>query len=148
MIGIVGGIILIPCESFIQVRPAPERKGRLLATANLLSFIGVFVASAMHYVFTELGGLKPGGVFLAGGIDGMSVLFPAGDPQYYSMRPNIANRRGGKSPRCSPRICSSASQPAACTLPRRFFVRPNWRCSSLACWHWPWRRSSSSTRCG
>lgn len=29
-------------------------------------------------------------IFLNGGIDGLSVLFPAGDPQYYSMRPNLA----------------------------------------------------------
>lgn len=29
-------------------------------------------------------------VFLNGGVDGMSVLFPAGDPLYYKLRPNIA----------------------------------------------------------
>jgi uncharacterized protein (DUF1501 family) len=29
-------------------------------------------------------------VFLSGGIDSMSVLFPAGDPNYYALRPNIA----------------------------------------------------------
>ena len=29
-------------------------------------------------------------VYLSGGIDGLSVLFPAGDPTYYPLRPNIA----------------------------------------------------------
>lgn len=29
-------------------------------------------------------------VFLAGGIDSLNVLFPAGDPMYYQLRPNIA----------------------------------------------------------
>ena len=29
-------------------------------------------------------------VYLSGGIDGLSVLFPAGDPLYYQLRPNIA----------------------------------------------------------
>jgi uncharacterized protein (DUF1501 family) len=29
-------------------------------------------------------------IFFNGGIDGLSVLFPAGDPQYYSLRPNLA----------------------------------------------------------
>jgi len=29
-------------------------------------------------------------VFLSGGIDALNVLFPAGDPAYYSLRPNIA----------------------------------------------------------
>ena len=29
-------------------------------------------------------------VFFNGGVDGLSVLFPAGDPRYYSLRPNLA----------------------------------------------------------
>jgi len=29
-------------------------------------------------------------IFFNGGIDGLSVLFPAGDPKYYSLRPNLA----------------------------------------------------------
>ncbi len=29
-------------------------------------------------------------VFFNGGIDGLNVLFPAGDPQYYALRPNLA----------------------------------------------------------
>jgi uncharacterized protein (DUF1501 family) len=29
-------------------------------------------------------------VFFNGGIDGLSVLFPAGDPRYYALRPNLA----------------------------------------------------------
>jgi len=29
-------------------------------------------------------------IFLNGGIDGLNVLFPAGDPRYYQLRPNIA----------------------------------------------------------
>jgi uncharacterized protein (DUF1501 family) len=29
-------------------------------------------------------------VFFNGGIDGLNVLFPAGDPQYYTLRPNLA----------------------------------------------------------
>jgi uncharacterized protein (DUF1501 family) len=29
-------------------------------------------------------------VFFNGGIDGLNVLFPAGDPQYYNLRPNLA----------------------------------------------------------
>jgi uncharacterized protein (DUF1501 family) len=29
-------------------------------------------------------------VFLAGGIDALSVLFPAGEPRYYQLRPNLA----------------------------------------------------------
>jgi MFS family permease len=68
LVGLSGGFFIVPISALLQHRPAPERKGRLLATANLLSFLGVFLASAVHYVLTELVGLRPGGVFLAGGI--------------------------------------------------------------------------------
>jgi len=37
-------------------------------------------------------------VFLAGGIDGLSVLFPATDPMYYSLRPNIALAQSAGTP--------------------------------------------------
>jgi uncharacterized protein (DUF1501 family) len=37
-------------------------------------------------------------VYLSGGIDGLSVLFPAGDPMYYSLRPNIALPQTAGSP--------------------------------------------------
>jgi uncharacterized protein (DUF1501 family) len=37
-------------------------------------------------------------VYLCGGIDGLSVLFPAGDPTYYSLRPNIAIAQGAGTP--------------------------------------------------
>ena len=40
-------------------------------------------------------------MFLAGGIDGLSVLFPAGDPLYYELRPNLAlpQTAGSRTPR-------------------------------------------------
>jgi uncharacterized protein (DUF1501 family) len=37
-------------------------------------------------------------VYLSGGIDGLSVLFPAGDPMYYQLRPNIALSQTAGSP--------------------------------------------------
>jgi uncharacterized protein (DUF1501 family) len=37
-------------------------------------------------------------VYLTGGIDGMSVLFPAGDPSYYQLRPNIAIKQAAGIP--------------------------------------------------
>jgi len=37
-------------------------------------------------------------VYLTGGIDGLSVLFPAGDPMYYQLRPNIAIAQGSGTP--------------------------------------------------
>ena len=44
-VGASGGLVMIPCESFIQVRPAPERKGAVWASANGIVFTGIVVAS-------------------------------------------------------------------------------------------------------
>jgi MFS family permease len=41
LIGIGGGIIMVPCESFIQMRPALEKKGAVIAAANFAAFAGI-----------------------------------------------------------------------------------------------------------
>ena len=46
--GVSGGLYLIPCESFLQIRPAPERKGAVWAAANSASFAGMAVASVLY----------------------------------------------------------------------------------------------------
>jgi len=46
--GLAGGLFLIPCESFLQIRPAPERKGAVWASANFASFSGMAIASGLY----------------------------------------------------------------------------------------------------
>ncbi|MFH1970122.1 MAG: MFS transporter [Verrucomicrobiota bacterium] len=43
-IGLAGGMFLIPVESFIQVRAAPDRKGAVLAATNFVVFIGIMLS--------------------------------------------------------------------------------------------------------
>ncbi len=54
--GIAGGMVLVPCESFIQVRPPAERKGAVIAAANCAAFIGILlaglVANALNWWFS------------------------------------------------------------------------------------------------
>lgn len=52
--GLTGGLILIPCESFLQVRPAPERKGAVWASANFASFLGMALASGAYGLLKDL----------------------------------------------------------------------------------------------
>ncbi len=42
--GAAGGLLLVPLESFIQSRPAAERKGQTIAAANFTAFIGILLA--------------------------------------------------------------------------------------------------------
>lgn len=41
LLGCFGGGILIPMESFLQIRPAVERKGAVLSAVNFIVFIGI-----------------------------------------------------------------------------------------------------------
>jgi MFS family permease len=50
--GVAGGVILIPVESFLQIRPPAERKGAVLSAVNFVVFAGLllssFVANALN----------------------------------------------------------------------------------------------------
>jgi len=43
--GISGGLLMIPCEAFIQVRPAAEKRGTVIASANFAVFSGILLSS-------------------------------------------------------------------------------------------------------
>jgi acyl-[acyl-carrier-protein]-phospholipid O-acyltransferase / long-chain-fatty-acid--[acyl-carrier-protein] ligase len=47
LMGIAGGIVMIPCESFIQVRPAADRKGRIIAAAGCAAFISMLFSAGL-----------------------------------------------------------------------------------------------------
>ena len=68
LLGFAGGFFIVPVNALLQHRPDKSRKGEVLAAANLLSFVGVFLASGMHYLLAEAAGLSPSGIFLFSGV--------------------------------------------------------------------------------
>ncbi|WP_301386732.1 MFS transporter [uncultured Bilophila sp.] len=52
--GTCGGLYLIPVTSFVQVRPAPTEKGRILALDNCLSFCGILLAGQAYLPLSAL----------------------------------------------------------------------------------------------
>ena len=58
----------MPLGALIQHRPRPEEKGGVIAAANLVSFIGIAMASGAYYVFTDIFHQTPAGIFLDGAI--------------------------------------------------------------------------------
>jgi acyl-[acyl-carrier-protein]-phospholipid O-acyltransferase/long-chain-fatty-acid--[acyl-carrier-protein] ligase len=67
LLGVFGGFYAVPLNALIQHRPAPEHKGGVIAAANLLSFIGVFLAAGLYFALSTVAHLRPGQIFLAGG---------------------------------------------------------------------------------
>lgn len=50
LVGVAGGLFLIPAESFIQVRPAADRKGAILAASNFVIFAGILLSGLVSNV--------------------------------------------------------------------------------------------------
>jgi acyl-[acyl-carrier-protein]-phospholipid O-acyltransferase/long-chain-fatty-acid--[acyl-carrier-protein] ligase len=72
LLGMAGGFFVVPVNALIQRRPKPEEKGRTIAVANLLSFLGVALQPVAQYAMLRLGHPDPSRVFLVAA--GMTVL--------------------------------------------------------------------------
>jgi acyl-[acyl-carrier-protein]-phospholipid O-acyltransferase / long-chain-fatty-acid--[acyl-carrier-protein] ligase len=68
LLGFAGGFFIVPVSALLQHRPDKSQKGEVLASANLLSFVGVFLASAVHYLLAEVARLSPSQIFLFGSV--------------------------------------------------------------------------------
>ena len=53
LLGFARGFFIVPVAALLQHRPSCEIKGEVQATANLLSFAGVFLASGAHWLLTQ-----------------------------------------------------------------------------------------------
>ena len=68
LLGFAGGFFIVPVSALLQHHPPKEKKGEVLAAANLLSFVGAFLASGVHYLLAQITHLNPLQIFLFGGI--------------------------------------------------------------------------------
>jgi acyl-[acyl-carrier-protein]-phospholipid O-acyltransferase/long-chain-fatty-acid--[acyl-carrier-protein] ligase len=59
LIGMFGGMYLVPLESYIQVASPKTRRGQIVATGNILGFLGVLLSALSMYVLSEVVGLEP-----------------------------------------------------------------------------------------
>ena len=65
LLGFSAGFWVIPINALIQHRPDEKQKGGVIAAANVLSFIGVFLSSGAYYAMTRFGHAGPSAIFLA-----------------------------------------------------------------------------------
>jgi acyl-[acyl-carrier-protein]-phospholipid O-acyltransferase/long-chain-fatty-acid--[acyl-carrier-protein] ligase len=68
LLGFTGGFFIVPVSALLQHRPPREKKGEVLAAANLLSFVGSFLVWPVHYLLAQVLHLNPLQIFLFGGI--------------------------------------------------------------------------------
>jgi len=68
LLGFFGGFFIVPVSAIMQHRPDKGRRGAVLAAGNLLSFVGIALASAVFWVATSAVGLQPRQIFLLSGV--------------------------------------------------------------------------------
>ncbi len=64
--GVAGGIMMVPLESFFQVRPAAEHRGRVIAAAWFLGYVGILLGSLLYTPLSHL--LEPTSIFMLAGL--------------------------------------------------------------------------------
>jgi acyl-[acyl-carrier-protein]-phospholipid O-acyltransferase / long-chain-fatty-acid--[acyl-carrier-protein] ligase len=68
LMGFAGGFFIVPVSAILQHEPEPSKKGEVLAAANWLSFVGVFLASGAYYLLADVFNMSPCPIFLLGGV--------------------------------------------------------------------------------
>jgi len=64
LVGLAGGIFIIPLQSFLQARAGEHSKGRVIAASNVLTFTGVFLGAGLFELLSGPLGLEPHEVLL------------------------------------------------------------------------------------
>ena len=77
LLGFFGGFYAVPLNALIQHRPKREEKGGVIAAANLLSFVGVFLAAGLYFTLSSAAHFPPGRIFLAGAVMTLVATFYA-----------------------------------------------------------------------
>ena len=75
LLGFFGGFFAVPLGALIQHRPKPEEKGGVIAAANLLSFVGIFLAAGAYGLFSAVFHQSPSSIFLDGAVMTLFATF-------------------------------------------------------------------------
>jgi acyl-[acyl-carrier-protein]-phospholipid O-acyltransferase / long-chain-fatty-acid--[acyl-carrier-protein] ligase len=77
VLGFFGGFFIVPISALLQHRPEGQHRGGVLASANLLSFVGILAASVVYYLCRHFLHLGPAGIFFwaaVGTLAGLAYL--------------------------------------------------------------------------
>ncbi|MBI2820124.1 MAG: MFS transporter, partial [Acidobacteria bacterium] len=64
LLGFAGGFFIVPIGALIQQRPAAGVRGGVIAAANLLSWVGAFLAAGTDYLLTSVLRISPPVIFV------------------------------------------------------------------------------------
>ena len=68
LLGLFGGIYSVPVNAIIQYRPDAANKGKIIAAATLLSWIGILLAAGIYFLLKAVLKFTPPQMFLFGAV--------------------------------------------------------------------------------
>ncbi len=74
LIGVFGGMYLVPLDSYIQLASPKTIRGQVIATTNFLGFFGVLLSAGMLYFLSEVLGIKAANGFFVMGMIALSFV--------------------------------------------------------------------------
>jgi acyl-[acyl-carrier-protein]-phospholipid O-acyltransferase/long-chain-fatty-acid--[acyl-carrier-protein] ligase len=87
MVGLSGGVFIIPLQSFLQARAGEHSKGRVIATSNVITFTGVVLGAGLFSVLSGSLHLLPNEILLV-----MSVISFAATAYILTVLPDFTVR--------------------------------------------------------
>jgi len=67
LLGIAGGLFSVPLTSFVQIRPSPDTKGRIIAASSFADFTGILISGGVFYLLNRWN-VKPSNCFAVNGV--------------------------------------------------------------------------------
>ena len=74
LLGFFGGFFIVPISALLQHRPVEQHRGGVLASANLLSFVGILAASFVYYLCKHSLHLGPAAIFFWASLGTLAAL--------------------------------------------------------------------------
>ena len=72
-LGLSGGLFIVPVHAFIQYKAPHENLGKVVAASNFVGWVGVLLAAALTYVFSDLLKMSPAQIFVVLGLFTLAI---------------------------------------------------------------------------
>jgi 1-acyl-sn-glycerol-3-phosphate acyltransferase len=75
LVGLFGGLFIVPLYAFVQLRTAPERQSRIISANNILNALFMVIAAAMSAVLLSAGMSVTGLILVCAGLNALAAAY-------------------------------------------------------------------------
>lgn len=75
LLGLFGGLFIVPLYAFVQLRTAPERQSRIISSNNILNAVAMVIAAGMSAGLLAYGISVPGLILVCAGLNALVAIY-------------------------------------------------------------------------